>query len=137
MLVSLISSQIFSAPPYNFDITGVGLTSLSPFVATLIGSFVAKPIVDGAAVWMAKHNSGIFEPEFRLVAIAWYAIFAGVGFFGAKFSLIVLKFSNWCGVYSFGGASIQLGNPWPVPVIVGLGLISFGLQIGSTVSIEV
>ena len=62
---------------------------MSPFVAALIGSFVAKPIVDGGAVWMAKHNSGIFEPEFRLVAIAWYAVFAGVGFFGTKVSSLL------------------------------------------------
>ena len=89
MLLSLISSQIFSAPPYNFDITGVGLTSMSPFVATLIGSFLAKPIVDGGAVWMAKRNSGVYEPEFRLVSIAWYAVFSGVGFFGTNVSSIL------------------------------------------------
>ena len=39
------------------------------------------------------------------------------------------------GQYSYNvvtGASIGRAEPWPVPVIVGLGFIFFGLQIGST-----
>ena len=89
-MISFSASQIFSAAPYNFDITGVGLTSLSPFVAVMMGCVLAKPMVDGVAVSMAKHNNGVFEPEFRLVAIGWYAVFTAVGFFGTKTSSLCL-----------------------------------------------
>ena len=82
VLLSVTYSQVFGAPPYNFSISDVGLISLSSFVGALIGSLLAKPIVDGVAVWMAKRNNGVSEPEFRLIAILWYSCFAGVGFFG-------------------------------------------------------
>ena len=80
---------------------------------------------------MAKRNNGVFEPEFRLVAIGWYAVFTAVGFFGMKMSsLCLLVFSNY--PYIVFGASVHRQEPWPVPVIIGLGFIVFGVQIGMT-----
>jgi hypothetical protein len=58
-------------------------------------------------------NMTVIEPEFRLPIMLTYLLFTATGFF------------------AWGQASYaQL--PWPVPVIVGLGLINFGIQLGTT-----
>lgn len=58
--ISLTLSQIFSAPPYNFSVSAVGLTNLSSFVASTLGTFVAGPLIDGVVRKMSKRNGGMF-----------------------------------------------------------------------------
>lgn len=53
------------------------------------------------------------EPEFRLPIMTTYLFFTAVGFF------------SW-------GQSLYAQDPWPVPVIVCLGLINLGVQLGTT-----
>lgn len=113
VLVSFVLSQIFSAPPYNFSITAVGATNISSFVATIIGTVVSGPVIDGLVKYMARKNKGIYEPEFRLPIMITFMIFTGVGFFA------------W-------GESLFRQDPWPVPVILCLGLINLGSQLGAT-----
>lgn len=60
VLISITLSQIFSAPPYNFSVSSVGATNLSSFVASLLATFVAGPIIDGVAKYMSTRNGGIF-----------------------------------------------------------------------------
>ncbi|KAF3400113.1 hypothetical protein F1880_008153 [Penicillium rolfsii] len=111
--ISLTLSQIFSAPPYNFSVVGVGATNLSSFVASVLGTLTAGPLIDGLVTRMSKMNGGIFEPEFRLPIMVTYLLFTSTGFFA------------W-------GQSSYAQDPWPVPVIVCLGLINFGVQLGTT-----
>ncbi|KAL4917706.1 major facilitator superfamily domain-containing protein [Aspergillus aurantiobrunneus] len=113
VLISLSISQIFSAPPYSFSVGAVGATNVSSFVASLIGTVVAGPLVDGVASRLSKMNKGIFEPEFRLPIMVTYLLFTATGFFA------------W-------GQSLENLDPWPVPVIVCLGLINLGVQLGTT-----
>lgn len=60
VLISITLSQIFSAPPYNFSIVAVGVTNLSSFVASLLATLAAGPLIDGLAKFMAKKNKGTF-----------------------------------------------------------------------------
>lgn len=60
VMISFVLSQIFSAPPYNFTVSQVGATNMSAFVATIIGTVVAGPIIDGLAKYMSKKNKGIY-----------------------------------------------------------------------------
>ncbi|KAJ5376928.1 cycloheximide resistance protein, partial [Penicillium cosmopolitanum] len=111
--ISLTLSQIFSAPPYDFSVVGVGATNLSSFVASVLGTLAAGPLIDGLVTRMSRMNGGIFEPEFRLPIMVTYLLFTSTGFFA------------W-------GQSSYAQDPWPVPVIVCLGLINFGVQLGTT-----
>ncbi|KAF1836125.1 MFS general substrate transporter [Decorospora gaudefroyi] len=113
VLISITLSQIFSAPPYNFSVSAVGATNVSSFVASLLATLVAGPIIDGVAKYMAKRNHGTFEPEFRLPVMCTYLIFTAAGFFA------------W-------GESLYNEDPWPIPVIVCMGLINLGVQLGTT-----
>jgi hypothetical protein len=58
--ISVTLSQIFSAPPYNFSVTAVGLTNMSSFVASLLATFIAGPLIDGMVRRMSQRNGGIF-----------------------------------------------------------------------------
>lgn len=60
VLISITLSQIFAAPPYNFSVMAVGLTNLSSFVASLLATAAAGPVIDGLATFMSKKNKGIF-----------------------------------------------------------------------------
>ncbi|OAL02606.1 MFS general substrate transporter [Phaeosphaeriaceae sp. SRC1lsM3a] len=113
VLISITLSQIFSAPPYNFSVSAVGATNVSSFVASVIATLVAGYLVDGVAKFMAKRNNGIFEPEFRLPIMVTYLAFVTTGFFA------------W-------GQSLYHQDPWPIPVIVCMGLINLGVQLGTT-----
>ncbi|KAH7386803.1 major facilitator superfamily domain-containing protein [Phaeosphaeria sp. MPI-PUGE-AT-0046c] len=113
VLISITLSQIFSAPPYNFSVSAVGATNVSSFVASLLATLVAGFVVDGVAKLMSKRNNGIFEPEFRLPIMVTYLIFVTTGFFA------------W-------GQSLYNTDPWPIPVIVCMGMINFGVQLGTT-----
>jgi len=60
VLISITLSQIFSAPPYNFSVSAVGATNVSSFVASVIGTLAAGPLIDGVVKLMSKRNRGIF-----------------------------------------------------------------------------
>lgn len=94
--ISITISQIFSAPPYNFSVRSVGATNLSSFVASIIGTAVAGPAIDGIVKRMSKRNKGVFEPEFRLPIMVTYLLFTATGFFG------------W-------GQAAHAQEPWPIP----------------------
>ncbi|KAJ5887744.1 major facilitator superfamily domain-containing protein [Penicillium taxi] len=111
--ISLTLSQIFSAPPYNFSVVSVGATNLSSFVASCLGTVIASPLIDGLVTKLSKVNGGVFEPEFRLPVMISYLLFTASGFFA------------W-------GQSAFKQDPWPIPVIVCLGMINFGVQLGTT-----
>lgn len=135
VLISITLSQIFSAPPYNFSVAAVGAANVSSFVATLLATAVAGPLVDGVAKYMSRRNKGIFgkcksisplltkiyltnrprliEPEFRLPVMSSLLLFTASGFFA------------W-------GQSLDAQDPWPVPIIVCMGLINLGVQLSVT-----
>ncbi|KLO13097.1 MFS general substrate transporter [Schizopora paradoxa] len=115
VLIATSVSQIFSAPPYNFSPENVGLTYMSPFIFATIAAALCGPLTDYVAKTMSKANLGIFEPEFRLILVAFYAVFGSMGFFG------------W-------GISANDQDPWIGPVIF-FGLISFGTTIGCSAAI--
>ncbi|KAJ9613284.1 hypothetical protein H2200_003226 [Cladophialophora chaetospira] len=116
VILTIGASQIFVAPPYSFSVAAVGNTFLSPFLASIAGTLVAKPLIDGTVKFLAKRNHGIFEPEFRLPAMACYLLFTATGFFSA-------------------GQSLGSGMAWELPVILSLSFINFGVVLTVTVAI--
>lgn len=69
VLISITLSQIFSAPPYNFSITAVGASNVASFVASLIGTALAGPLVDGLATFLSKKNKGVFGQYLPALAL--------------------------------------------------------------------
>ncbi|KAF2661911.1 serine/threonine kinase 16 [Lophiostoma macrostomum CBS 122681] len=107
-LVVMISvlAQLFTVPPYNFSVSSVGLISIAPLVASLLG-FMAGPINDWTVKKLARWNKGIYEPEFRLAPNILTLILGIAGFFGF-------------------GACLQAQTAWAGPVIL-YGIIYFAM----------
>jgi hypothetical protein len=113
LAIAVTTSQIFSAPPYNFTVLQVGSINMSGFVGSLIGTFLAPPLSDWMATALARRNKGVYEPEFRLMIMIPYVVLA------------------ICGLVAFG-TSVTKQEPWPVAVILGFGVFALGTQLGAT-----
>ncbi|KAH9222545.1 major facilitator superfamily domain-containing protein [Leptodontidium sp. 2 PMI_412] len=107
IVVGGVLAQVFTAPPYNFTVSQVGLVACSPLIGSIIGAFISGPIADFIIKYMSRRNNGIYEPEFRLLLVFITLIFGGVSFFGF-------------------GWSISVGDPWIAPVIF-YGMQYFGV----------
>lgn len=60
VILTVGASQIFASPPYNFSVGAVGNIFLSPFIASVVGTLAAKPLIDGGVKFLARKNHGIF-----------------------------------------------------------------------------
>ena len=60
VIITIGASQIFAGPPYNFSIAAVGNTFLSPFIASVLGTIAASPLIDGGVKFLSKRNKGVF-----------------------------------------------------------------------------
>ncbi|KZS96641.1 MFS general substrate transporter [Sistotremastrum niveocremeum HHB9708] len=114
VLIATSVAQIFSAP-LSKDVALIIFIIVSPFIGALLAALLCGPLTDFAARRMSKANQGIFEPEFRLVLVIFYAFFGALGFFG------------W-------GLSAQAQDPWIGPVVF-FGCINFGITIGCSAAI--
>ncbi|KAI0172984.1 MFS general substrate transporter [Hypoxylon sp. FL1284] len=107
VVVGSVLAQLFTAPPYNFSVSGVGLVSISSLVGAIVGAFTSGPIADWIVKTMSRRNGGIYEAEFRLVLIVISFVVGGLSFFGF-------------------GWSLQVQDHWIVPVVF-YGLQYFGV----------
>lgn len=108
IVVGSVLAQIFTAPPYNFTVSQVGLVAISSLIGAIIGAFVTGPLADWVTKYLSRRNNGVYEPEFRLVLILAALVLGGMSFFGF-------------------GWSLEEEDPWIGPVIFyGLQYFSVG-----------
>ena len=106
--VNFGQAQLFSAPPYNFDVLQIGFTNFACFVGTLAGLATAGPLSDWVAERGTRRNGGIREPEMRLPAMIPFVILAIIG------EVVVAVGSQ---------------NQWSWEPIVIIGYFCIGLQV--------
>ncbi|KAI7125176.1 MFS general substrate transporter, partial [Hortaea werneckii] len=105
---------VLGNPPYNFSADSVGLTYLASLVGVSIGCLISGWASDKLAVFMARRNGGVMEPEQRL----WIC------------SLALLIHPAGCLLYGVG-ASYHIH--W-FAVVFGQGMICVTLPMGSTLA---
>jgi MFS family permease len=66
---SYVMAQIFMAPPYLLSAASVGYLSVGPFLGGLLGSLILGATLDPLIKWCSKKNNGVYEPEYRLLAM--------------------------------------------------------------------
>ena len=89
IVVGSVLALIFTAPPYNFSVSGVGLISIASLIGAILGAFITGPLADWVVKFMSRRNKGIYEPEFRLVLISVSLVLGGISFFRFGWSLQV------------------------------------------------
>lgn len=83
ILIGTTSAQMFTAAPYNLTVSQTGvLVGVAPLIGSTIGSLSSGIVSDFLVDYLAKRNNGIYEPEYRLLAMIPYVILVTVGGFG-------------------------------------------------------
>lgn len=65
-IIASASAYFLLDAPYNFSPANIGLFHLARFIRATLGALVGGPLSDWSAVYLARRNRGIFEPEIRL-----------------------------------------------------------------------
>lgn len=81
MTTSFVISQIWAAPPNNLSASAVGNLSIGGLIGGLLGSAFLAFGSDPIAVFCARKNKGIYEPEFRIFPVILAAIAGALGLF--------------------------------------------------------
>lgn len=105
-------SAVMVLPPYNFGPEQIGLMGIPPFIGVSLATMVSGPVSDRLALFLARRNHGIFEPEMRL----WQAL---------AFAALVPA-----GLFMFG-IGLSNGSHWLLPAF-GLGISAFGIVPASS-----
>lgn len=115
VILGSVVAQLF-AGQYGFDSQAQGLVFVSPFIGSLVGTWLCGPLSDNIATYYTKRNDGIREPEMRLPTCI---IAAFLVFFGALMTSLTYRYNtHWMGP------------------IVGYGVLSAGAQMGATLSMS-
>jgi hypothetical protein len=64
-----VNPSIYQAPPYNFSPAINGLINIPSFIGHVLGAFAGGWLTDRISEMQARKNNGVFEPEFRLMAL--------------------------------------------------------------------
>ena len=103
-VLNATASIIFTAEPYNFSAGIVGTTYVACLIGVALGFFFTGRLSDWLAVYLARRNNGIYEPEHRLwlfaansIIIPFALILWGVGaahdihWFGRSYLSLLLR----------------------------------------------
>lgn len=87
LMINFTQAQAFAAPPYKFNSLNVGFTNFALLIGTFIGLFTAGPASDWVSAKLTQRNSGIREPEMRLLTMLPYIFIMILGNFIVSFGL--------------------------------------------------
>ena len=76
--MAYVLAQIFSLPPYLLNASGIGYLSIGPTIGGIIGALLFGALNDPLIKWCARKNSGVYEPEYRLLPM-FGGLMAGLG----------------------------------------------------------
>ena len=105
---------ILGGDPYNFSTNIIGIFYVAAVIGVAFGSYFSGQLSDSVAIYMARRNNGVFEPEHRL----WVFLIA----------LILHPFG--CLLFGVGAAH----NIHWVGLAFGLGIFCATLPMGSSVA---
>jgi MFS family permease len=112
--VSIVSTIIFSSPPYLLTPAGIGYTSVAPMIGGVVGSIFMGLFAKSQLIWLVKRNGGIYEPEFQLLGSAVGSVtsiagMVGFGYAAQNFQSIYVICFCW-GLMMFGLCIIAIST---------------------------
>lgn len=115
-MLNATASSILTAPPYNFSSGLVGTAYLSPVIGAGLGALWSGWAADKLAIYLARRNNGVREPEQRL----WMLGFSGI--------LCAAGLILW-------GVGAAQGVHW-MGLIFGLGILAFSVIVGASITLS-
>lgn len=110
LTINLTQSQVFAAPPYNYNPQSIGFMNFAVLAGALIGLATAGPMSDWVSARATRKNRGVREPEMRLIAMIPYVLIMMLGNF----------------IVAFG-----YERQWPWEAIVIIGYTCAGIQVAA------
>ena len=85
LIINLTQSQAFSVPPYSFGSESIGFMNFAILIGAFIGLFTAGPLSDWVSTRLTTRNTGVREPEMRLITFIPYTAIMILGNFVVGF----------------------------------------------------
>ncbi|KAJ5668692.1 MFS general substrate transporter [Penicillium macrosclerotiorum] len=111
IVVQLVSTKTFTAPPYNWKIGDIGLLSIAGFIGCLFAFYLGGRLIDVISTRSTVRHGGVRLPEYRLPAIVIPGTIGPAGIL--IFGLCVAHETHWIGpavgyaMQAFGVAAIS------------------------------
>ncbi|OKL57212.1 hypothetical protein UA08_07368 [Talaromyces atroroseus] len=115
LVVNGTMSAVLSGEPYNFAANMAGLAYVSPLIRSFVGAIWTGWVGDKVALYLARRNGGIREPEHRLWILIGSALIGAAGFLLWRV-----------------GAARQINS---VAIIVGTGMVMATVTAGGSVAL--
>ncbi|KAJ4367292.1 hypothetical protein N0V83_006873 [Neocucurbitaria cava] len=115
-VLNATTSSILSAAPYNFSSGLVGTAYTSPLIAAALGALWSGWSTDRLALWLARRNHGIREPEHRLWALLLSGVLSAAGLI--LWGVGSANDAHWSGT------------------IIGLGMLAFSVICGGSITLS-
>ncbi|KAJ9150683.1 Major facilitator superfamily transporter [Pleurostoma richardsiae] len=110
------ASPVLSAAPYNWSTGLVGSIYAGPIVGAALGCLWAGNVADKTALWLARRNGGVREPEQRLWPLALSALLSCVGLI--TWGVGAEHFVHWAGL------------------AIALGILTFSVVTGGSIALS-
>ncbi|KAK2809218.1 hypothetical protein FQN50_004054 [Emmonsiellopsis sp. PD_5] len=110
------ASPVLSTAPYNWSTGLVGTAYVAPLIGAIVGGLFTGRVADKFAIYMARRNKGVREPEQRL----W---------------LLTITGTMCTGGLILWGVGAAYGIHW-IGLMFGMGIIAFGFMGGATFAIS-
>lgn len=82
VMVGVVISFIFLAPPLFFSEEKVGKLYTAAFIGAMIGLVISGAYTEVVTNFMVKRNHGVYEPEFRILLVIPTLAFTATGLYG-------------------------------------------------------
>lgn len=82
VMVGVVISFIFLAPPLFFSEEKVGKLYTAAFIGAMVGLLLSGAYTELVTNFMVKRNQGVYEPEFRILLVIPTLMFTAIGLYG-------------------------------------------------------
>lgn len=106
VLIGIVLAALVLGPPLFFESTQVGYMYSSAFIGALCGFAISGLLADSSAKWMTRWNSGVYEPEFRMILVVPQLVLGSIGLYGFGFTAADTYRYGWIGPCVFFGFEV-------------------------------